>query len=161
MLHVTSASVYSCFWLLWFAQPSNLRNNYWTADYASTSILMAIRANMYSSASIVWVIKVTVVTVVANSHSQLTGNNRILVCTFLWSNDPLFGISICASSWAAVPIVPLQDGWTAMMYACQEGHERVVEALLKGGATVDLQAKVIRSSLDSRSSSIIPICICT
>ena len=44
---------------------------------------------------------------------------------------------------AAVPIVPFQEGWTAMMYACQEGHEHVVEALLKGGATVDLQAKVI------------------
>ena len=39
-------------------------------------------------------------------------------------------------------IVPLQDGWTAMMFACQEGHEHVVEALLKGGATVDIQNEV-------------------
>ena len=30
-----------------------------------------------------------------------------------------------------------------MMYACQEGHEHVVEALLKGGATVDIQDEVI------------------
>ena len=30
-----------------------------------------------------------------------------------------------------------------MMCACQEGHEHVVEALLKGGATVDLRMKVI------------------
>ena len=29
------------------------------------------------------------------------------------------------------------------MYACQEGHEHVVEALLKGGATVDMQNEVI------------------
>ena len=40
-------------------------------------------------------------------------------------------------------IVPLQDGWTAMMAACQKGHECVVEALLKGGATVDIQDEVI------------------
>ena len=40
-------------------------------------------------------------------------------------------------------IVPFQNGWTAMMYACQEGHEHVVEALLKGGATVDIQDEVI------------------
>ena len=30
-----------------------------------------------------------------------------------------------------------------MMDACQEGHEHVVEALLKGGATVDIQDEVI------------------
>ena len=29
-----------------------------------------------------------------------------------------------------------------MMYACQEGHEDVVVALLKGGATVDIQDEV-------------------
>ena len=29
------------------------------------------------------------------------------------------------------------------MYACQDGHEHVVEALLKGGATVDMQDEVI------------------
>ena len=40
-------------------------------------------------------------------------------------------------------IVPLQDGWTAMIAACQKGHEHVVEALLKGGATVEIQDKVI------------------
>ena len=30
-----------------------------------------------------------------------------------------------------------------MMYACQEGHEHVVDALLMGGATVDIQDEVI------------------
>ena len=40
-------------------------------------------------------------------------------------------------------IVPLQEGWTAVMFACQKGHEHVVEALLKGGATVNIQDKVI------------------
>ena len=30
-----------------------------------------------------------------------------------------------------------------MMYACQEGREHVVKALLKGGATVDIQDEVI------------------
>ena len=39
--------------------------------------------------------------------------------------------------------VPLQNGWTAMVYASQEGHEDVVEALLKEGATVDIQEKVL------------------
>ena len=43
---------------------------------------------------------------------------------------------------ASVVVVPLQDDWTAMTYACKEGHEHVVEALLKGGATVEMQAKV-------------------
>ena len=29
------------------------------------------------------------------------------------------------------------------MYTCQEGHKYVVEPLLKGGATVDIQNEVI------------------
>ena len=29
------------------------------------------------------------------------------------------------------------------MFACQEGHECVVESILKGGATVDIQKEVI------------------
>ena len=29
------------------------------------------------------------------------------------------------------------------MFVCQEGHEHVVEALLNGGATVDIQEEVI------------------
>ena len=41
-----------------------------------------------------------------------------------------------------------------MMYACQEGHEHVVEALLKGGATVDMQEEVIPAISNSRSSSL-------
>ena len=53
-------------------------------------------------------------------------------------------ISSCSSSESVpVVIVPLQDGSTAMMFACHEGHEHVVEALLKGGATVDIQTEVI------------------
>ena len=52
------------------------------------------------------------------------------------------GVSSYSSfKWAPV-VVPLQDGWTAMMYACLDGHEHVVEVLLKGGATVDIQTKV-------------------
>ena len=39
-----------------------------------------------------------------------------------------------------------------MMYACQEGHEHVVEALLKGGATVDIQPEVIPVIISSGSS---------
>ena len=29
------------------------------------------------------------------------------------------------------------------MFSCKHGHERVVETLLNGGATVDIQAKVL------------------
>ena len=47
-----------------------------------------------------------------------------------------------SSEWTPVVVIPLQNGWTAMMFACQEGHEHVVEALLKGGATVDIQDEV-------------------
>ena len=43
------------------------------------------------------------------------------------------------------------------MYACQEGHEHVVEALLNGGATVDIQLEVT-PSLDSWSH--IPTYVC-
>ena len=50
--------------------------------------------------------------------------------------------SLCILYERASVVVPLQDGWTAMTYACQEGHEHVVEALLKGRASVEMQAKV-------------------
>ena len=40
-------------------------------------------------------------------------------------------------------VLPLQDGRTALMEASSEGHEVVVEALLKAGTTVDVQAKVL------------------
>ena len=60
----------------------------------------------------------------------------------------LIGESTCCFAFfaplaLAAVVVPLQDGLTAMMCACQEGHEHVLEALLKGGATVDIQEKVI------------------
>ena len=40
---------------------------------------------------------------------------------------------------------PLQDGRTALLVASQKGHEVVVEALLKAGATVDMQHGVLLS----------------
>ena len=38
------------------------------------------------------------------------------------------------------------------MMACLEGHEHVVEALLKGGVTVDMQDEVIPVIISSGSS---------
>ena len=35
-----------------------------------------------------------------------------------------------------------QDGWTALMYAAQNGHSNVVETLLQHGASVDMQSVV-------------------
>ena len=35
-----------------------------------------------------------------------------------------------------------QDGWTALMYAAQNGHSNVVEMLLQHGASVDMQSVV-------------------
>ena len=32
-----------------------------------------------------------------------------------------------------------QDGWTALMYAAENGHSNVVETLLQHGASVDMQ----------------------
>ena len=45
--------------------------------------------------------------------------------------------------------VDLQDskGWSALMYACQAGHEQVVELLLDYGADVDLQSMQWESPL--------------
>ena len=37
---------------------------------------------------------------------------------------------------------PLQDGWTAVMYAAGRGHKDCVEALVKAGARLDIQNKV-------------------
>ena len=36
----------------------------------------------------------------------------------------------------------MQDGFSPLISASQEGHDRVVEKLLQAGATVDLQNKV-------------------
>ena len=47
------------------------------------------------------------------------------------------------SNQLSIVIHPLQDGWTGLIWASSEGHEVVVETLLKGGATVDMQAKVL------------------
>jgi len=47
-----------------------------------------------------------------------------------------------SSERAVVNCFPLQDGFTALMLASQEGHKRVVETLLKGGARVDVQREV-------------------
>ena len=35
-----------------------------------------------------------------------------------------------------------QDGFAALHVACQEGHDRVAEMLLKAGASVELKTKV-------------------
>ena len=42
-----------------------------------------------------------------------------------------------------VVVLPIQEGSTALMVASQWGYEVVVEALLKAGATVDMQGKVL------------------
>ena len=39
------------------------------------------------------------------------------------------------------------NGWTALMFSCKHGHERVMKTLLNGGATVDMQAKVLLYSI--------------
>ena len=36
----------------------------------------------------------------------------------------------------------IQDGYSPLHNACQEGHDGIVEKLLQAGATVDLQTKV-------------------
>lgn len=41
------------------------------------------------------------------------------------------------------------------MVACQEGHEHVLEALLKGGATVDMQDEVVPAISNSRLSPLL------
>jgi len=43
----------------------------------------------------------------------------------------------------ATVVLPLQDGLTALILASQEGHDVVVETLLKGGATVDMSDEVL------------------
>ena len=53
------------------------------------------------------------------------------------------GTSSSTSSEWTVIVISLQNGLTAMMYACLEGHEHVVEALVNGRATVDIQDEVI------------------
>ena len=56
------------------------------------------------------------------------------------------GVPRCSShssEWATVVVLPLQIGFTALMKASNEGHDVVVDALLKAGATVDVEAKVL------------------
>ena len=40
-------------------------------------------------------------------------------------------------------VLPVQDGFTALMLASMNGHDVVLETLLKGGATVNMQGKVL------------------
>ena len=42
----------------------------------------------------------------------------------------------------------IQNGWTALQQASSEGHQKVVELLLRAGAKPDLQDKV-RTGWDS------------
>ncbi len=37
----------------------------------------------------------------------------------------------------------LQDGWTALMFASQNGHTEVVKFLIEANASVDIQNQVI------------------
>ena len=39
-------------------------------------------------------------------------------------------------------LVMLQDGWTALIFACQEGYSEVVQKLLKAGAKKEAADKV-------------------
>ena len=132
-------SAYSCIWSLSFLTVSIIqlmKEIIGTTDCVS---------NFHCVRSLV--LKVIALTLVTNSYS-LKITRMVLWCTFLCRNEPLFkgpvGISSCSSSeWALAVVVTPQNGWTAMMYVCQEGHEHVVEALLMGGATVDIQDEVI------------------
>ncbi len=41
------------------------------------------------------------------------------------------------------PSLLFQDGWTALMYAAEEGFVAVVQALLEAGADIDIKNEVI------------------
>ena len=53
------------------------------------------------------------------------------------SRDTVGGRGLTGPGWDGV-----QDGWTALMMASQEGHGEVVEKLLEKGASVDVQNEV-------------------
>ena len=41
------------------------------------------------------------------------------------------------------PLTPLiQEGWTALIFAVNQGHLEIVKLLLEGGAAVDTETKV-------------------
>ena len=42
----------------------------------------------------------------------------------------------------SVLLILLQDGWTPLHAACQEGHDEVAELLLQAGASVDQETEV-------------------
>ena len=113
-----------------------MKRNYWTTDYAVTFLPF----NLHCVRSFVF--KVIVVTVVANRYSQLT-MERPGFCGAYFCEAISHFLDPVGIVWALIAVVPIQDGWTAMMFACQAGHEHVVEALLKGRATVDIQDEVI------------------
>ena len=50
----------------------------------------------------------------------------------------------------------MQDGFSPLISASQEGHDRVVEKLLQAGATVDLQNKVEMVIICSSVTCVVP-----
>ena len=48
----------------------------------------------------------------------------------------------CASCTAMILFSSPQHGWSALLFASQNGHSEVVRMLLSAGANVDLQNKV-------------------
>eukprot|EP00757_Euglenozoa_sp_SAG-D1_P000018 gene18-11488_t len=49
-----------------------------------------------------------------------------------------------------------EDGWTALMLACQNGHSNVVEMLLQAGA--DIQAKNQQDIIHDRQTALMLAC---
>ena len=73
---------------------------------------------------------------------------------FLLSHDIVFTgvLAIHLCELLLLYVLPLQNGDTAMILASTEGHEVVVKALLKAGATVDMQEEVLLYWTFSNSS---------
>ena len=67
--------------------------------------------------------------------------------------------STCIHLSELLVVLPLQDGHTALMFASFMGHEVVVEALLKAGATVDMQNKVLLYCTSISALAHVPKCM--
>ena len=51
-----------------------------------------------------------------------------------------------------LPSFDLQDGYTPLMFAAQNGHTKVVKTLLQHGAKVDMQAEVSTGNITSSAA---------
>ena len=96
-------------------------------------------------------------------------NRMVLWYTFLWSNRPLFKDPCSSSEWAPVIFITLQDGWTAMVYASQEGDFTFIGSLYRcgwsgrlslSGILHTLQASVARMSKLHGDSMGTSKCVC-